>query len=208
MQGRGPTALPLRSALDLYPRTECRIGPLESAYSEGMTARRDAVDAWESLYRTSVAVQRHLNERFPDEIGQSEYDVLVNLHHAPSRAARIRDLHRHLLLTQPSVSRLVDRMAARGLVSKCADPIDARGTVVQLTAEGERLFRRVGTAHALVISERMLAALDPAQLRELRRLSDALRGDDAPRRPTEADAVPRSPARGTVTSGPNADPAA
>ncbi|MBI5159870.1 MAG: MarR family transcriptional regulator [Micrococcales bacterium] len=156
-----------------------------------MTARRDAVDAWESLYRASVAVQRFLAERFPDDLGQSEYDVLVNLYRAPGRAARIRDLHRHLLLTQPSVSRLVDRMAARGVVRKCSDATDARGTVVLLTEEGERLFRRIGAEHARVISDRMLAALSPAELRQLRQLSDALRGDAAPRLPTEADAVPR-----------------
>lgn len=156
-----------------------------------MTDRRDAVDAWEALYRASVALQRYFNERFSDEIAPSEYDVLLNLFHAPGHAARIRDLHSHLLLTQPSVSRLVDRIAARGLVRKCSDPADARGTVVLLTDEGERLFRRIGTAHARVISDRMLAALSPEDLRRLRLLADAVRGDAAPRLPTDADAVPR-----------------
>lgn len=156
-----------------------------------MNARRDAVDAWESMYRASVAVQRFLNERFPSDVAQSEYDVLHNLFRVPGHAARIRDLNRHLLLTQPSVSRLVDRMAARGLVEKCSDPADARGTVVQLTAAGEQLFRRVGTEHAIAISDRMLASLDSEQIHALRTLSDTLRAGAAPRIPTEADAVPR-----------------
>lgn len=145
--------------------------------------RRIAVDAWESLYRAQVAVQRHLQERFPAGIGQREYDVLYNLYAARHRCARIHELHRHLLLTQPGVSRLVDRMAARGLVEKAHDATDARGTIVRLTADGEAVFRRVGAELATAISERMLASLAPEELQRLRELSDALRADADPRRP-------------------------
>lgn len=145
--------------------------------------RRVAVDAWEAMYRAQVAVQRHLLQRFPLGIGQSEYDVLYNLYSAPERSARIRELNRHLLLTQPSVSRLVDRMAARGLVEKSVDEADARGTVVRLTAEGESVFRRAGAELASVIADRMLGSLSPEELQSLRVLCDGLRGDEAPRRP-------------------------
>ena len=148
--------------------------------------RRVAVDAWESLYRAQVAVQRHLHERFPAGIAQSEYDVLYNLYSAPDRTARIHELHRHLLLTQPSVSRLVDRMVAKGLVAKCADQSDARGTLVRLTPAGEAVFRRTGAQLAAAIGDRMLGSLDAEDLERLRALCDALRGDDAPIRPSAA----------------------
>jgi DNA-binding MarR family transcriptional regulator len=137
--------------------------------------RRDAVDAWEALYRAQVTVMRRLRVAFPDEeLSMSEYDVLFNLSRMPGHAARIRDLNRRLLLTQPSVSRLLDRIAARGLITKREDPRDARGTIVTLTAEGAAMFRRVGARHAAGIAETM-SVLSPDELRQLRALTDKLR---------------------------------
>jgi DNA-binding MarR family transcriptional regulator len=142
---------------------------------ERVSDRRDAVDAWEALYRAQVSVLRRLRAVFPDdELSISEYDVLFNLYRMPGRAARIRDLNRRLLLTQPSVSRLLDRVAARGLVTKGDDPRDARGTIVTLTDEGVEIFRRVGARHAAAIAE-LMSVLDPDELGELRTLTDKLR---------------------------------
>ena len=149
-----------------------------------MSERSDAVDAWESLYRAQVAVLRHIRADFPDGLTFTEYDVLFNLARARNHALRIRELNRHLLLTQPSVSRLIDRLVARDLVVKSDDPVDARGTVVTLTDGGLTLFRRVGAEHSRVIADRMLGSLDEDELQVLRRLSDKLRGSEAPAAPS------------------------
>ena len=114
-----------------------------------MTEKALAVDAWESLFRAQVSVLRRLTAEFPTaEISFTEYDVLFNLSKAPDRRLRIRDLIPHLLLSQPSVSRLIDRLATRGYVDKLPDERDARGTVVALRPEGFELFRRIAVAHA------------------------------------------------------------
>ncbi|HWH25346.1 MAG TPA: MarR family transcriptional regulator [Pseudolysinimonas sp.] len=140
-----------------------------------MSAESEAVDAWESLYRAQVAVLRQLRAEFPgDEVSLVEYDVLFNLFRQPDRRARIRDLTPQLLLSQPSVSRLIDRLATRGLVERTPDPDDARGTQVALTPDGVEVFRRVGTQHSRWIAERM-SVLDPDDLRELTRITHALR---------------------------------
>ena len=60
--------------------------------------------------------------------------------------ARLRDVTAIMLVSQPSVSRLVDRMVARGLVTKCADPDDGRGALVRATEAGAATFRRVASA--------------------------------------------------------------
>lgn len=146
-----------------------------------MSERTTAVDAWEALYRAQVTVLRHLLERFPhDEVGFTEYDVLFNLYRLQGERVRIRDLNQHLLLSQPSVSRLLDRLAARGLVAKSADPSDARATTVAITEAGLAVFRRVGVQHGAVIAERMSGALDTDELAELIRLSDKLRRGGGP----------------------------
>ena len=77
-----------------------------------MSDKATAVAAWEALFRAQVQVMRNLNAEFPGgEISFNEYDVCFNLSTQPGRRSRMRDLTGHLLLTQPSVSRLVDRLA-------------------------------------------------------------------------------------------------
>lgn len=139
-----------------------------------MTDRTHAVDAWESLYRAQVSILRRLLAVFPDELSFNEYDVLFNLYRSPGRAARIRDLTPRLLLTQPSVSRLIDRMETRGLVARSRDAQDARGTVITLTELGVDAFRRVGVQHGAAISEQM-SALDEREIDQLRHLTEKLR---------------------------------
>ena len=140
----------------------------------------EAVDTWESLYRAQVAVLRHLLAEFPDdEVSFTEYDVIFNLSRQPDHSLRLRDLHRHLLLSQPSVSRLVERLVARGLVVKRADPTDARGTIAQLTERGEEVFRRVGAQHARSIIARM-SVLSRSERARLAELADKLRAGSDP----------------------------
>ncbi|WP_158861923.1 MarR family winged helix-turn-helix transcriptional regulator [Leifsonia sp. AG29] len=138
--------------------------------------RTSAVTAWESLFRAQVAVMRTLAAEFPTrDISFNEYDVLFNLSRQPDRRLRLRDLNKHVLLTQPSVSRLVDRLVAQGLVAKCPEPSDARGAVIQLTDKGFEMFRRVAVEHTRTISERVGTKLSPEELETLARLCDKLR---------------------------------
>ncbi|MGX5681083.1 MarR family winged helix-turn-helix transcriptional regulator [Schumannella luteola] len=139
-----------------------------------MSDRSLAVTAWEALFRAQVAVLRELGAEFPDELSLNEYDVLFNLSRQDDRALRIRDLNKHLLLTQPSVSRLVDRLAARGLVRKETDPGDGRGTIVCLTDEGFALFRKVAIPHSTSI-HKLMDVLTDAELATLTELTDKLR---------------------------------
>jgi len=138
--------------------------------------RQLTVAAWESLFRAQVTVMRALQRDFPSStISMNEYDVLFNISRAPGRRLRLKELNRSVLITQPSVSRLVDRLAARGLLRKSEDPDDGRGTIVSITAEGFDLFRRVAVEHMQAITEHMGASLDEDELRTLIRLTTRLR---------------------------------
>lgn len=154
-----------------------------------MAERGITVAAWESLFRAQVTVMRALAAEFPSEIiSLNEYDVLFNITRAPGRRLRLKDLNRAVLITQPSVSRLVDRLTARGLLEKSHDPDDGRGTIVAITEEGFALFRRVAFAHMDAISRHVGTALDEAELRQLIELCDRLRRSIAePRRDAAVD---------------------
>ncbi|MBC7441010.1 MAG: MarR family transcriptional regulator [Ramlibacter sp.] len=122
---------------------------------------------------------RSLAADFPSrEISFNEYDVMFNLSKEPNRRIRLRDLNRHVLLTQPSVSRLVDRLASRGYVNKLTDPTDGRGAIVELTDAGYEVFRRVAVQHMGTITDRIGDALSIEELRQLTSLCDRLRGPD------------------------------
>ena len=143
-----------------------------------MTNRHLAVDAWESLFRAQHEVFSEISDDFRDsDLAQAEYDVLLTVTRAPGMTARLRDVTSLMLVSQPSVSRLVDRMVTRGLVTKCADPDDGRGALVRATEKGAAAFRKVATQHARTISERM-SRLDEDELRQLRALTSKLRGQD------------------------------
>lgn len=141
-----------------------------------MSDRAITVAAWESLFRTQVTIMRALAAEFPSEvISLNEYDVLFNITRAPGRRLRLKDLNRNVLITQPSVSRLVDRLVARGLVAKTHDPNDGRGTVVAITDEGFALFRRVAITHMEAIDRHVGQGLDDDELRTLTELCNRLR---------------------------------
>lgn len=141
-----------------------------------MSHRADAVAAWEALFRAQVSVMRTLASEFPSrEISLNEYDVMFTLSLHPERRLRLRELNRQMLLTQPSVSRLVDRMSARGLLEKEHDPSDGRGTVIVLTDAGYELFRRVAVSHMDSITRRVGGALDADELKQLTALCEKLR---------------------------------
>jgi DNA-binding MarR family transcriptional regulator len=138
--------------------------------------RATAVAAWEALFRAQVSVMRRLSAEFPTELmSLNEYDVLFNISRAPGRRLRLKELNRHVLISQPSVSRLVDRLVARGLVDKTDDPLDGRGTIVQLTPKGFEEFRRAAIHHMHAITDRVGTALEDHELRQLIELCDRLR---------------------------------
>ncbi|WP_454083627.1 MarR family winged helix-turn-helix transcriptional regulator [Georgenia sp. Marseille-Q6866] len=104
-----------------------------------------------------------------------EYDVLFQLSLGEGRAMRMRDLTALILLSQPSLSRMVDRLSARGLLERRAAPGDARGVVVALTDEGLRLQREIGRHHVRSIRRYVGGALDEDELRTLQHLAHKLR---------------------------------
>lgn len=130
-----------------------------------------ATDAWESLFRAQVSVMRGLAAADTwDEVTQREYDVLFNLSREPDGRLRLRDLNRSILMAQPSLSRMVERLESSGLVARHGDPGDKRGTVVELTSEGRRVQQAVGRRHVALIRRSVGSALEPEELEVLAQL--------------------------------------
>ena len=96
------------------------------------------------------------------DVSMREYDVLYTLSKCPG-PIRISELNRYVLLSQPALSRLVDRLAERGLVERLPDPADGRGVRLALTEAGRAVQRQIGRQHARGVARAMTAGLDPGR---------------------------------------------
>jgi DNA-binding MarR family transcriptional regulator len=129
--------------------------------------RHPANDAWESLLTAHASLVRRFNAQDVwEDLSMKEYDVLYTLSKCP-RPIRLSELNRHVLLSQPALSRMVDRLAERGLVSRSSDPRDGRGVRLALTGEGLAVQRRIGRRHGRSVAQAMLSGLTPGELRQL-----------------------------------------
>jgi DNA-binding MarR family transcriptional regulator len=129
--------------------------------------RHPANDAWEAMLSAHASLMRRFSaENVWEDISMKEYDVLYTLSKCPE-PIRLTDLNQHVLLSQPALSRLVDRLAARGLVQRIADSRDLRTVRLALTEDGRALQRRVGRRHARSVARAMRSELTPAELDQL-----------------------------------------
>jgi DNA-binding MarR family transcriptional regulator len=132
--------------------------------------RHPANDAWEALLSAHAAlIKQFAAQDIWQDISMREYDVLYTLSKC-REPVRLSELNRHVLLSQPAMSRLVDRLAERGFVERCADPADRRGVRLTLTPAGRRLQRQIGRRHARGVAGAMTARLTEGELRQLETL--------------------------------------
>jgi DNA-binding MarR family transcriptional regulator len=137
-----------------------------------------ASDAWEALLSAhAVLMKQFAAEDIWADLSMREYDVLYTLSkcHEP---LRICDLNRYVLLSQPALSRLVDRLAERGLVERRSDPADGRSILLSLTEAGRAVQRQVGRQHARGVARAMTVGLEPAELKLLATICLKLAGQN------------------------------
>ncbi|WP_062464320.1 MarR family winged helix-turn-helix transcriptional regulator [Demequina soli] len=145
------------------------------ASSRGRT--RLANEAWEAAFTAhSTLMRRFAEEDVWAGLSMREYDVLYTLSKCDG-PQRLGDLGAHVLLSQPGLSRLVDRLVERGLISRCVDPTDKRAAHLSLTDEGRAIQRTVGRAHGASVAAAMTARLTDEELTLLETLSRKLISD-------------------------------
>ncbi|GAA2193392.1 MarR family winged helix-turn-helix transcriptional regulator [Micromonospora lupini] len=108
------------------------------------------------------------------DLGNGEFDVLAALRRegAPYTLTA-GQLSQRMLVTTGAVTKRVDRLVARSLVSRSVSDVDARGRVVGLTPAGVALTDRLIEQH-LANEAAILRELSDADRRELERLLAAL----------------------------------
>jgi DNA-binding MarR family transcriptional regulator len=140
---------------------------------------RLANDAWEALLSAHARLMKQFAaEDIWQDLSIREYDVLYTLSKC-REPVRIGELHRHVLLSQPALSRMVDRLVERGFVERCPDPTDGRGVRLSLTEAGQDQQRQISRRHARSVARALTAELRPDELRQLATIGWKLTGRPA-----------------------------
>jgi DNA-binding MarR family transcriptional regulator len=151
-----------------------------SAGKRGEQAKSD-VSLWVRLLESHNLMLAEIRRRLAGAATMPRFDLLANLEREDGQT--LAALSRRMLVTAGNLTGLVDRAERDGVVQRRADPRDRRLSRVFLTAKGRALITEVLPLHATHVGE-LVAALDPAERRELRRLlgklRDSLAHDPAP----------------------------
>ena len=149
----------------------------EIKQARGFASRR--IEASLSIQRTADLLHRRLCATLRgDELSPAQYNVLRILrgqHRVdPTRGLPCSGIAERLLTWDPDITRLTDRLVARGLVERDRDPQDRRVVLVAITPSGLELLARldapVGACDAAGLGQ-----LSDAQCDQLIELLDGIR---------------------------------
>jgi DNA-binding MarR family transcriptional regulator len=106
------------------------------------------------------------------------YDVLVELLEAPEHRLRMSELARRVVLTRSTLTRLVDRIEAEGLLTRQRSATDRRGAYAVITEKGIAAMRAAWPVYARGIATYFASQLSTGEAQTiaagLTRMLDAL----------------------------------
>jgi DNA-binding MarR family transcriptional regulator len=140
-----------------------------------MTSRtRLANEAWEAMLAAHASLMRQFAAHDVwGDLTMREYDALYTLSKC-ERPISLAELNQHVLLSQPAMSRMVDRLVARGLIRRERATEDGRSVRLSLSPAGVETQRRVGIAHGRDVARTVSAALDRDDMETLARICGRL----------------------------------
>ena len=100
-------------------------------------------------------------------MADAEFGVLLRLARSPNRRLRMTDLTAQTSLTSSGITRVVDRLAERGLACREACPSDRRSTFAVITGAGMQRLEAALPGHLDLIERLLLGPLNSRQRREL-----------------------------------------
>ena len=128
------------------------------------------------LLRTTDMLSRGLVRILKTEdLSATQYNVLRILRGSPD-GLPCGEIASHMITRDPDITRLLDRLERRGLISRCRETKDRRMVMARITPDGLKLLARldepVGDAH-----RKQLGHLGRERLRALTELLHAARAE-------------------------------
>jgi len=117
----------------------CRLTVMVARFASST----QCVRAWHALRFAHDIVERQLISTLQRDSGLSpaEVETLVHIREQPD-GVRLSEIRNCIALSQPAISRMIERLKDRGLIERQIDNCDRRAVRISLTAEGVEIARR------------------------------------------------------------------
>ena len=130
--------------------------------------------AFVEIQRTADILSRNVAHLLKaEDLSSNQYNVLRILRGAPE-GLPCGEIAARMISRDPDITRLLDRLEKRSLISRCRETRDRRMVMVSITAAGKKLLARtdapIRDAHT-----RQLGHLGPGRLHKLTDLLNAAR---------------------------------
>ncbi|CCH16931.1 MarR family winged helix-turn-helix transcriptional regulator [Micromonospora lupini] len=136
----------------------------------------DEQRTWRAYLAASRALMDTLDRELQRDAGMPHayYEILVRLSETPGRQLRMSDLAEAAGSSRSRLSHAVARLEAAGWVRREDCPTDRRGQIAVLTDEGFATLAAAAPGHVEGVRRHLFDALSPAQVDQLRRISETL----------------------------------
>lgn len=132
-----------------------------------------------ALMRTADQAAAPMNEVLrAANLSQSQYNILRILRGAGEEGLPCGEISERMVRRDPDLTRLLDRLEARGLVSRARGTVDRRVVLAFVTAEGLELLESLDREVETTLKQ-TLAHVPVARLRTLLELLEEVRGSDS-----------------------------
>ncbi|MGW1059839.1 MarR family winged helix-turn-helix transcriptional regulator [Micromonospora rubida] len=136
----------------------------------------DEQRTWRAYLAASRALMDTLDRELQRDAGMPHayYEILVRLSEAPDRRLRMGDLADATGSSRSRLSHAAARLEASGWIRREDCPTDRRGQVAALTEAGHAALAAAAPGHVEGVRRHLFDALSPAQVDQLRRISETL----------------------------------
>jgi DNA-binding MarR family transcriptional regulator len=124
--------------------------------------------AWRSFIETTSDLWRAIEaDLAPFGLDRGDYQLLAILSEAPDRQLRMCDLADQLRLTRSGLTRRLDGVLKKKLVSRVQSQEDGRVVFAQITTKGFDLLVKVAPVHLQSVRRLMIDLLTPAEIKAM-----------------------------------------
>ncbi|MGV9804552.1 MarR family winged helix-turn-helix transcriptional regulator [Micromonospora chersina] len=136
----------------------------------------DEQRTWRAFLTASRALMDTLDRELQRDAGMPHayYEILVRLSEAPDRRLRMSELADATGSSRSRLSHAAARLEAAGWIGREDCPTDRRGQLAVLTDAGFATLAAAAPGHVDGVRRHLFDALSPAQVDQLRRISETL----------------------------------
>jgi DNA-binding MarR family transcriptional regulator len=124
--------------------------------------------AWRSFIETTGDLMKAIEKDLePFGLDRGDYQLLAMLSEAPDNKLRMCDLAESLRLTRSGLTRRMEGVLKRKLVTRVQSADDGRVAYVQMTAKGMELLKKAAPHHLESVRRLMIDILNPNEIKAI-----------------------------------------